>query len=59
MMHAKIMHHLQRRVHSIEHGQTCQLCTIFFRTLLKVDTHAPFPVISPGRPSPIFWMSLF
>ena len=57
MMPAKLMHHVQRQIHSTEHGQAFQLCNICFRTSLKVFTYVPRLVISSGLPSPNFWMS--
>ena len=58
MMPAKIVHHVQRQIHSTEHRQAFQLCAICFRTSLKVFTHVPRLVISPGTPSPNFRISL-
>ena len=46
MMPAKIVHHVQRQIHSTEHRQAFQLCAICFRTSLKVFTHVPRLVIS-------------
>ena len=43
---------------STEHGKASQLCIICFRTSLKVNIHAPFPVISPATPYPNIRMSL-
>lgn len=47
MMPAKLMHHVQRQIHSTEHGQLCNIC---FRTSLKVFTYVPRLVVSSGLP---------